>query len=249
MVYLAAGYCRLRFEINLRRRDGRGIEPITDPPLEKSIGPESSATWLVFSSTKGKVRTDLYLPCGSPYHLAAMDSTTFNSTIETLHPFYSLLGEAAATLLGLLFVSVTFNRQILDPAAGSSQRRHAENIFRQFVFLVWLALAMLLPLSPPELGGSLLLQSLAFFLWIFVGFCRSFLASHSAKDRSFWKNYLLNFATYLGAAWAGCLLLGWSAEPSNAFSILITVSFLALFSGLYGVWRLMVQSVNSPEAR
>jgi hypothetical protein len=178
-----------------------------------------------------------------------MDSTTFNSTVETLHPFYSLLGEAAATLLGLLFVSVTFNGQILDPTSGSTQRRHAENIFRQFGFLVWLSLAMLLPLTPVELGLNLLLQSLCFFTWTLLGFCRSFSAAQASRDRRFWKNYLSNFATYLGAAWAGCLLLGWGPESSSAFSFLITVSFLALFSGLYGVWRLMLNRGSSPEAR
>ena len=104
-----------------------------------------------------------------------MDFSDFHSAIDALHPFYSLVGEAAATLLGLLFVSVTFNRQILEPSSGSTHRRHAENIFRQFVFLVWLSLTMLLPLTPLELGWSLLLQSLCFFIWIFVGFCRSFL--------------------------------------------------------------------------
>jgi len=169
-----------------------------------------------------------------------MDSSDFRVAIEALHPFYSLLGEAAATLLGLLFVSVTFNRQILESAPGTAQRRYAENIFRQFVFLVWLSLALLLPMTPLELGLNLLLQSLCFFIWVFVGFCRSFLVPQVSRDRSWWRSYLLNFAIYLGAGWAGCLLLVPGYEPSSSFSFLITVSFLALFSGLYGVWRLMV---------
>jgi hypothetical protein len=176
----------------------------------------------------------------SRYHASGMDSSDFRVAIEALHPFYSLLGEAAATLLGLLFVSVTFNRQILESAPGTAQRRYAENIFRQFVFLVWLSLALLLPMTRLELGLNLLLQSLCFFIWIFVGFCRSFFAPHVSRDRSWWRSYLLNFAIYLGAAWAGFLLLGPGYEPSSSFSFLITVSFLALFSGLYGVWRLMV---------
>jgi hypothetical protein len=174
-----------------------------------------------------------------------MDFSDFHSAIDALHPFYSLVGEAAATLLGLLFVSVTFNRQILEASSGLTQRRHAENIFRQFVFLVWLSLTMLLPLTPLELGWSLLLQSFCFFIWIFVGFCRSFFAPPTSRNRSWWKNYLPNFAIYLGAAWAGCLLLGWGSDLSSSFSFLITVSFLALFSGLYGVWRLMVSSRDS----
>jgi hypothetical protein len=174
-----------------------------------------------------------------------MDSSDFHSAIEALHPFYSLLGEAAATLLGLLFVSVTFNRQILESSAESVQRRYAENIFRQFVFLVWLSLAMLLPMTASSLGWSLLLQSLCFFIWIFVGFCRSFLGPHGSRGRSWWINYLLNFVIYLGAAWVGYLLLGRAPDLSSSFSCLITVSFLALFSGLYGDWRLMVSNRDS----
>jgi hypothetical protein len=169
-----------------------------------------------------------------------MDSSDFQGAIAALHPFYSLLGEAAATLLGLLFVSVTFNRQILESEPGTGQRRNAENIFRQFVFLVWLSLAMLLPMTPFALGLNLLLQSLCFFIWIFVGFCRSFLPPRVSRDRRWWRNYLLNFAIYLGAAWAGYLLLAPGSELSVSISFLITASFLALFSGLYGVWRLMI---------
>jgi uncharacterized membrane protein len=178
-----------------------------------------------------------------------MDFSDFRVAIEALHPFYSLLGEAAATLLGLLFVSVTFNRQILESASGTAQRRHAENIFRQFVFLVWLSLAMLLPMTPLELGVNLILQSLCLFIWLFVGFCRSFRAPHVSRDRRWWRSYLLNFAIYLGAASAGCLFLGRISELPSSFSLLISVSFIALFSGLYGVWRLMVGSDRSSDTR
>jgi hypothetical protein len=41
------------------------------------------------------------------------------------------------------------------------------------------------------------------------------------------------------------LLLGRASDLSSSFSLLISVSFLALFSGLYGVWRLMVSSGDS----
>jgi hypothetical protein len=171
-----------------------------------------------------------------------MDFTGFRSAIEALHPFYTLLGEAAATLLGLLFLSVTFNPTILESSSGAIQRRSAENIFRQFVFLVWLSLAMLLPVTPVELGWSLLAQSVCFLIWIFFGFCRDLRMPDISKDRVWWRSHLTNFAIYLGAAWAGCVLIGWSANLSDAFTFLIAVSFLSLFSALYGVWRLMVSS-------
>ena len=171
-----------------------------------------------------------------------MEFSNFRNAIEALHPFYSLLGEAAATLLGLLFVSVTFNPQILESSTGPAHRRDAENIFRQFVFLVWLSLAMLLPMKPAELGGSLLAQSVCFLVWIFFGFCTALRTPLISRDRTWWRGYLINFAIYLGAAWAGGILLGWGPDISDSFTFLIAVSFLSFFSGLYGVWRLMVGS-------
>ena len=171
-----------------------------------------------------------------------MDFTSFSSAIEALHPFYSLLGEAAATLLGLLFLSVTFNPTILEASSGAAQRRSAQNIFRQFVFLVWLSLAMLLPMTPVALGWNLLAQSVCFLFWVFFGFFRDLRMPDVSKDRVWWRGHLTNFAIYLGSAWAGCVLLGWSANLSDSFTFLIAVSFLSLFSALYGVWRLMLSS-------
>jgi hypothetical protein len=178
-----------------------------------------------------------------------MDLSNFSGAMEALHPFYSLLGEAAATLLGLLFVSVTFNPQILDPTASPVQRRYAENIFRQFVFLLWISLVMLLPVSAAGLGHTLLLQSVAFLIWIFIGFCRSLGTPQLFKERRWWRSYLFSFAIYLGAAWAGFALLNSGSNPSDSFVILITVSFLSLFSALSGVWRLMTGRDRSSETR
>ena len=171
-----------------------------------------------------------------------MDFTDFRTAIEALHPFYTLLGEAAATLLGLLFLSVTFNPTILQSSSAAVQRRSAENIFRQFVFLLWLSLAMLLPMRPVELGWNLLAQSVCFLIWVCFGFFRDLRMLEISKDRVWWRSHLTTFAIYLGAAWAGCVLIGWSANISDAFTFLIAVSFLSLFSALYGVWRLMLSS-------
>ena len=171
-----------------------------------------------------------------------MEFSDFRSAVEALHPFYSLLGEAAATLLGLLFVAVTFNPQILESSKGPVHRRDAENIFRQFVFLVWLSLAMLLPMNPTNLGGNLLAQSIAFLVWIFFGFCSSLRTPRVSRGRTWWRGYLINFTIYLGAAWAGCIILGWGPDILDAIGLLVTISFLSLLSGLYGVWRLMVGS-------
>jgi hypothetical protein len=171
-----------------------------------------------------------------------MDFTNFSSAMEALHPFYSLLGEAAATLLGLLFVSVTFNPQILDSNSGPIQRRYAENIFRQFFFLVWLSLMMLLPMTPSELGWSVLIQSLFFLIWVLIGFYRSLGTPDFFKNRLMRQSYLFNFAIYAGAIWAGFTFVYAKPDQSYSFALLLSVSFLSLLSGLAGVWRLMVGS-------
>ena len=176
-----------------------------------------------------------------------MDFSNFSAAMEAFHPFYSLLGEAAATLLGLLFVSVTFNPDIIDSTSRPIQRRYAENIFRQFFFLVWLSLMMLLPMTPFELGWSVLIQSICFLTWVLIGFCRSLSTADIFKNHVWRRSYLFSFAIFAGAIWAGVNFVGAKPDQSYSFALLLSVSFLSLFSGLAGVWRLMVSS-REPKA-
>jgi hypothetical protein len=119
----------------------------------------------------------------SQYHPFRYGFLTFTAQWKHCTLFIPCWVKAAATLVGLLFVSVTFNRQILESAPGTGQRRNAENIFRQFVFLVWLSLAMLLPMTALELSLNLLLQSRgiapssSFSLLITVSFLRTVLGA------------------------------------------------------------------------
>jgi len=67
----------------------------------------------------------------------------------------------------MLFLSVTFNTTILESSSGAIQRRSAENIFRQFGFLVWLS-----PGDAPTRNAGRIRMELAgperlFLIWIF----------------------------------------------------------------------------------
>ncbi len=67
----------------------------------------------------------------------------FGAFLQSWQPFYSTIAAAAATLIGLLFVSLTFNRTRLDAAALSVARRTFVNL----VDVLLIALIFLIPHS------------------------------------------------------------------------------------------------------
>ncbi|MBV9175312.1 MAG: hypothetical protein JOZ81_35090 [Chloroflexi bacterium] len=81
-------------------------------------------------------------------------ASAFDQAIQPWHEFYTLMGSSSATLLGLLFVSVSMH---LDALTGDA-RLLAHETFSQFFLLLLLAAICLVPgLAPPLFGLALLL--------------------------------------------------------------------------------------------
>ncbi|MBV9991839.1 MAG: hypothetical protein JOZ72_11160 [Alphaproteobacteria bacterium] len=77
--------------------------------------------------------------------------------MQSWQQFYEMIGGAGATLLGLLFVSVSLNaEQILGPMHKHSKRL-AEQAFQNYLAVLLISLVVVFPgLSPISLGSSLL---------------------------------------------------------------------------------------------
>jgi hypothetical protein len=85
----------------------------------------------------------------------------FTQMLQQWQPFYTTIATSAATLTGLLFVSLSLNRQRLDDAGRMSARRTFSNLIDVLV----LALIFLIPHHrPPDLGIALLVFGLVRFL-------------------------------------------------------------------------------------
>jgi modulator of FtsH protease len=82
---------------------------------------------------------------------------TFAQAVEGWHDFYLMIGAAAATLVGLLFVSLSLNIDVITREANADLRVLAAQTFTGFLNVVMLAVLFLIPRQvPPGLGLPLL---------------------------------------------------------------------------------------------
>jgi hypothetical protein len=82
---------------------------------------------------------------------------TFAQTIAEWHDFYLMLGTAAATLVGLLFVGLTLNVDLIRRADFFDVQHLAALTFNSFFYAVVFAIVFLIPQqNPPGLGLPLL---------------------------------------------------------------------------------------------
>jgi hypothetical protein len=85
------------------------------------------------------------------------------------HEFYSVVAGVAATLLGLLFVSVSLNAETILGSGNKHAKRLAEQAFQNYLGVLLIALLVLVPgISDRDLGFSMLCLSLAWGAWVLV---------------------------------------------------------------------------------
>src|SRR6187399_736541 len=73
--------------------------------------------------------------------------------IEGWHEFYLLAGTAAVTLVGLLFVALSFHLDALLHEQRAHLLHAARLAFMNFLFVLMLSLFFLIPLNTPQLLG------------------------------------------------------------------------------------------------
>jgi len=169
----------------------------------------------------------------------------FSAELTNLHPFFMLLGEAAATFVSLLFIAVTWNPHILGSQTDPRFLNVAVNAFRDLLFIIVISLAILLPHSnPADLGATLLVPTGSFFAVFLVAISRNRggLVQLSRLRRI--QFYSVSGLVYVASLVAEVLLL---LPPGNreglvnlALSLLVNTSFLGLFSAIQIAWYVMI---------
>ena len=98
--------------------------------------------------------------------------------------FYAVIGGAAATLVGLLFVAVSINTAaILNEAHGHSQRL-AEQAFQNYATVLTISLIALFPsLSLSEFSLVTLLVTATSGVWVVVRLYQAFTKPHDTTSR------------------------------------------------------------------
>jgi hypothetical protein len=82
---------------------------------------------------------------------------SFTAAALTWQNFYLLVGTAAATLVGLMFVAVTFGSSLVTEESSPTARAFLDPTFTHFVQILFIASLVMIPSIGPRLLGSLLL--------------------------------------------------------------------------------------------
>ena len=165
----------------------------------------------------------------------------FAAAAATWQNFYILVGTAAATLIGLMFVAITFGAGLMSGQATPSVRAFIDPPFTHFVTVLLTACLMLIPtMSPTVLGGALVLVMLLRTAALFrvKRTMREAHARFGDIELSDWMmGVVLPFCCYVGLVAAG---FGFLTLKAAAFDVLAVVIIVVLLLGVFGAWELMI---------
>jgi hypothetical protein len=165
---------------------------------------------------------------------------SFSAVAATWQNFYLLVGAAAATLVGLMFVAITFGASMIEVKDASSTRSFLDPVLTHFVQVLLTACLVVAPSTGPVLLGVLLVAMGALRLATLVRVHRHMReAQRVANDieLSDWiSGIFLPLAAHL--ALAGCgVAFALGARPFGALAALTVVILLV---GIYGAWELVL---------
>jgi hypothetical protein len=165
----------------------------------------------------------------------------FAAAAATWQNFYILVGTAAATLIGLMFVAVTFGASLMTPQSTPTARAFIDPPFAHFVTVLLSACLLLIPtMRPHVLGGALLAMTLLRAAAL-INVQRRLREAHQKfgdLDLSDWlMGVVLPAACYLGLVATAC---GFFADVPLAFEALAVLVILILLLGVFGAWELMI---------
>ena len=162
--------------------------------------------------------------------------------LASWHNFYALIGTAAATLTGLMFVVITLNAR--DPNRRTSDGIGAFGTPNVFHFEMVLLVAALLNAPWSLLWnvdlflGLCGLGGVAYFLIALRRFLRVRRQSHYQPVLEDWLWYIcFPLVSYLAMVVAALLLL---ANAALALFIIAAAALLLVFVGIHNAWDLVV---------
>jgi hypothetical protein len=168
----------------------------------------------------------------------------FTATAATWQNFYLLVGTAAATLIGLMFVAITFgsNRvSVKSPSNLNTARAFLDPTLTHFVQVLVTACLIAVPaVSAWLLAAALSTISVARIITLLRTYDHMKEAQRVNGDieRSDWlSGVFVPALAHLGLVSAGGLF---AFRNAAAFDMLAIVTIAILLNGIYGAWELVV---------
>jgi hypothetical protein len=175
---------------------------------------------------------------------------SFATTAASWQSFYLLTGEAAATLIGLMFVALTFGASLVTAESAQTSRAFVDPPFYHFAYVLFTACLFVFPtLTATALGIALLVMCAMRCMVLVVTFRRMRFAqqNHGDLELSDWvQGVILPLAGYLIGGVSGIgFLYGYSAS----FTGLAIATLMTLVVGVVVAWELMMWMVLARATR
>jgi hypothetical protein len=165
---------------------------------------------------------------------------SFETALASWHDFYLLIGTGAFTLIGLMFVAVTFGAHLLNEKNMETARAFLDPTVVHFVQVLVIASLALIPGIGPSLFGGLLVAvgvlSLIVLVRVHDGL-RTASSQYNDLELSDWlSGFIIPLVVYLG--FVGCGAAFWTGHA--AFSVLAGSTILILLNSIYSAWELIL---------
>jgi hypothetical protein len=160
--------------------------------------------------------------------------------------FFTLIGTAAATLMGLLFVSLSLNPAAALQKGPEGSRRHAEQAFENYLAVLMVALLSLIPdLAPQTYGRTLLAVTAIWSVFVLVRLYQAGAERSAIETRV--TALRRHLSTLIGF---GLLILGAATMALGRGEMkgsLAAASLVLLFSATEKSWGLLVRLAAAPR--
>lgn len=112
--------------------------------------------------------------------------------------FYGLEGTASATLLGLLFVAVALNADLILAGGRTQTKIRAEQAFQNYVAVLFISQILLFPRLPQEFASvSLVTQGTVMIVYSFVRLIQTAKVTEPSSDRIHgWRRMISSLVAY-----------------------------------------------------
>ncbi|HEX9076026.1 MAG TPA: hypothetical protein VF932_09615 [Anaerolineae bacterium] len=166
---------------------------------------------------------------------------TFAQTVMSWHDFYIMTGTAAASLLGLLFVGLSLNLEIISRQENTGLSGLATQTFGNFLYVLFLSITMLVPDQTP-VGVGLPLLIMGFYGTLING--RALVRAVRKPNPAWGAGYI--FWRFVGPvlSFIGLLIISFYAFQGNGLMLywLIAVIAFLLLVATRNSWDLLVRA-------
>ncbi len=172
---------------------------------------------------------------------------TFAQAIGGWHDFYLMTGTAAATLLGLLFVSLSLNVAAISQQANADLRLVAAQTFTNFLSVVLFAVVFLIPHQVP-MGLGLPLLGIGFYLSYST--VRNAMQARRMPARAWGRGSVTRRFVMPAVCSAALLIIGATVPMGQTDGLywLVPVMILLIVAATRNAWDLLLL-MRGPRAR